>query len=435
MSEKHVVVLGAGFAGLHAVRVLSREPGVRVTLVDRNNYHLFQPLLYQVATAGLEAPQIAFPVRAYLRKYKNARFLMGNAEWVDSRARVLSVDGKPLPYDYLLLGTGTRTNDFGLPGVAQHGFGMKDLDYAMRIRDRVLSACEEAERTADPERRKALLTFVVVGGGATGVELAGALGEIRRHVISRDYPGIRLEEMRVILIETGERILDAFAPSSAHYAQDFLKNLGVELMFGQRVVEITAQGVRLGSGAFIPSFTAVWTAGVTGQSIPGLPVVRGNRIETSPQLYIPSEPSVYVAGDMNWLEWKGGRPHPQVAPTAMQQGAHAAHNILRGLHGREQQPFAYKDKGSMATLGRSHAIAEVGNLRMRGFLAWSAWLAVHLYYLIGFRNRAMVMGNWAYSYFTYDFAVRVLHHRHEFQVLGEGQLEPESVAQGGKLAP
>ncbi|MDX2003785.1 MAG: NAD(P)/FAD-dependent oxidoreductase [Meiothermus sp.] len=435
MSEKHVVVLGAGFAGLHAVRVLSREPGVRVTLVDRNNYHLFQPLLYQVASAGLEAPQIAFPVRAYLRKYKNARFLMGNAEWVDSRTRVLSVDGKPLPYDYLLLGTGTRTNDFGLPGVAQHGFGMKDLDDAMRIRDRVLSACEEAERTADPQRRKALLTFVVVGGGATGVELAGALGEIRRHVISRDYPGIRLEEMRVILIETGERILDAFAPSSAYYAQDFLKNLGVELMFGQRVVEITAQGVRLGSGDFIPSFTAVWTAGVTGQSIPGLPVVRGNRIETSPQLYMPSEPSVYVAGDMNWLEWKSGRPHPQVAPTAMQQGAHAAHNILRALHGREQQPFTYKDKGSMATLGRSHAIAELGNLRMRGFLAWSAWLAVHLYYLIGFRNRAMVMGNWAYSYFTYDFAVRVLHHRHEFQAPREGQLEPEPVAQGGKVAP
>jgi NADH:ubiquinone reductase (H+-translocating) len=402
---------------------LSKEPNLRVTLVDRNNYHLFQPLLYQVASAGLEAPQITFPVRAYLRKYSNARFLMGNADGVDTAAKVLLVEGKPVPYDYLLVGTGTRTNDFGLPGITQYGYGMKDLDDAMRIRDRVLSACEEAERTSDSQRRKALLTFVVVGGGATGVELAGALGEIRRHIITRDYPSIKLDEVRVILIETGERILDAFAPSSAYYAQDFLENLGVELMFGQRVTEISEHGVKLGSGAFIPSFVAVWTAGVTGQTIAGLPVVRGNRIETTPQLFLPSDPSVYVAGDMNWLEWKNGRPHPQVAPTAMQQGAMAAQNILRDLRGQNKLDFKYTDKGSMATLGRSHAIAELGNLRMRGFLAWSAWLAVHLYYLIGFRNRVMVMGNWAYSYFTYDFAVRVLHQRHTFP-LSETSRDP-----------
>lgn len=194
MSGKHVVVLGAGFAGLHAVRVLSREPGVQVTLVDRNNYHLFQPLLYQVAMAGLEAPQIAFPVRAFLRKHKNTRFLLGTAEEVDPKARVLWVEGRPVPYEYLIVGTGTRTNDFGLPGVARYGYGLKDLEDAMKIRDRILSACEEAVRTSDPARRKALLTFVVVGGGPTGVELAGALGEVRRHVIARDYPDLDLSE-------------------------------------------------------------------------------------------------------------------------------------------------------------------------------------------------------------------------------------------------
>lgn len=424
MSGKHVVVLGAGFVGLHAVRVLSREPGVQVTLVDRNNYHLFQPLLYQVATAGLEAPQIAFPVRAFLRKHKNARFLLGSAEGVDPKAQVLWVEGRPVAYDYLVVGTGTRTNDFGLPGISQYGFGLKDLDDAMKIRDRILSACEEAVRTPDPARRKALLTFVVVGGGPTGVELAGALGEVRRHVIARDYPDLDLSEIRVILIETSHRLLDAFAPSSAQYAQRFLEKLGVELRFGERVVEVTQDAVRLQSGATIPSFSVVWSAGVTGQALPGLPTTRGNRVATTPELYVPEHPTIYVAGDMNFLEYRDGRPHPQVAPTAMQQGALAARNILRELHGQEKQPFKYKDKGNMATLGRSHAIAEVGNLKMRGFPAWGAWLAVHLYYLIGFRNRMMVLSNWGYSYFTYDFAVRVMHNRHSFPMSNEPAHEP-----------
>jgi NADH dehydrogenase len=427
MRNKHVVVLGAGFAGLHAVRELSRKPGVQVTLVDRNNYHLFQPLLYQVATAGLEAPQITFPIRAFLRRHKNARFLLGAAEGVDPQAKVLWVEGRPVAYDYLIVGTGTRTDDFGLPGIAQYGYGLKDLDDAMKIRDRILSACEEAVRTPDPQRRKALLTFVVVGGGPTGVELAGALGEVRRHVIARDYPDLELSLLRVILIETSHRLLDAFAPSSAQYAQGFLDSLGVELMFGERVVEVTQGTVRLQSGITIPSFTVVWSAGVTGQALPGLPTTRGSRVATTPALFVPEHPSIYVAGDMNFLEYRDGRPHPQVAPTAMQQGALAARNILRELHGQEKRPFRYKDKGNMATLGRSHAIAELGNLKMRGFPAWGAWLAVHLYYLIGFRNRMMVLSNWAYSYFTYDFAVRIMHHRHSFPGLNEPAQEPLKV--------
>jgi NADH dehydrogenase len=400
--------------------------------VDRNNYHLFQPLLYQVASAGLEAPQIAFPVRAFLRKHKNASFLMGNADGVDTASKTLLVEGKPIAYDYLLVGSGTRTADFGLPGVAQHCLGLKDLDDAMRIRDRLLSACEEALQTTDPIRRQALLTFVIVGGGPTGVELAGALGEIRRHIIPRDYPGgvypnaapggvypnaapgLNLGDVRIILVETGDRILDAFSGSSARYAENFLKHLGVELWFGERVVEITESAVKLKSGKEIATFTPIWTAGVTGVSPAGLPTVKGGRIATVPGLHLVSDPSVYVAGDLNWLEWKEGRAHPQVAPTAIQQGSFAAHNILRELRGQEKLSFKYRDKGSMATLGRAAAVTELGNLRIKGFPAWSAWLAVHLYYLVGFRNRAMVLGNWAYSYFTYDRAVRVMHTRHVF---------------------
>jgi len=424
MSDKHVVILGAGFAGLNAVRVLSRESGVRVTLVDRNNYHLFQPLLYQVASAGLEAPQIAFPIRAYLRRYKNARFLMGQAEGIDPAAKVVLVEGKPIAYDYLMVGTGTRTNNFGLPGVAQYGFGMKGLEEALRIRDRILSACEEAVRTADAERRKALLTFVIVGGGPTGAELAGIFSEIRRHVIPRDYPELNIEEVRIVLIETGKRILDAFTVSSAQYAEDYLKHMGVELLLGQRVTEITAMGVRLGSGRFIPSFTPIWTAGVAGQTLPGLTTVRGNRVETTPALHLPTDPSIYIAGDMNFTQWKDGKPHPQVAQPAIQMGLLAARNILRDLRGQEKLVFQYKDKGNMATLGRNNAIAEIGRLHLRGFVAWSAWLAVHLYYLIGFRNRALVLSNWAYSYFTYDFAVRVLHERNNFPVINHDKRDP-----------
>ncbi|MER3555491.1 MAG: NAD(P)/FAD-dependent oxidoreductase [Meiothermus sp.] len=425
MSEKHVVVLGAGFAGLNAVRVVARERGVRVTLVDRNNYHLFQPLLYQVASGGLESPQITFPVRAYLRRYKNARFLMGAAEGIDPAAKVLIVEGKPVSYDYLIVGTGTRTNDFGLPGVSAYGFGMKGLEDALRIRDRVLSACEEAVRTADGARRRALLTFVIVGGGPTGVELAGIFSELRRHVIPRDYPELNLEEVKVILVENSSRILEAFSPSSTNYAQKYLENMGVELLLGERVTAITPGGVQLGSGRFIPTFTPIWTAGVTGQTLPGLTTVRGNRAETTPALHLPSDPSIYVAGDMNFSEWKDGKPYPQVAQPAIQMGTLAARNILRELHGQEKLPFHYWDKGNMATLGRNHAIAEIGKLHLKGFAAWSAWLAVHLYYLIGFRNRALVLANWAYSYFTYDFAVRVLHERNIFpEVVQESVKEP-----------
>ncbi|GEM85735.1 NAD(P)/FAD-dependent oxidoreductase [Meiothermus granaticius] len=413
MSEKHVVVLGAGFAGLNAVRELAREPGLRITLVDRNNYHLFQPLLYQVASGGLESPQIAFPIRAFLRRYTNACFLMGNAERVDPQAKTVTVDGQLLPYDYLLVGVGTRTNDFGLPGVAQYAQGMKGLEDALRIRDRLISACEEAARTSDPQRRKSLLTTVIVGGGPTGVELAGAFAEAKRHVISRDIPEIA-GEMRIVLVEGFGRILSAFSESSSRYAERFLRAMGVELVYGDPVAEVGSGGVRFQSGRFVPSFSTIWAAGVTGVAIPGLPAGRGGRIVTAPELFIPEHPEIYVAGDSNALAGDDGKAYPQVAQTAIQQGVLAGCNIVRAVRGQRQKPFRYIDKGNLATLGRNHAIAEIGRLRFKGFAAWALWLVVHLYYLIGFRNRLLVMANWAYSYFTYDFAVRILHKRVAF---------------------
>ncbi|MER3479116.1 MAG: NAD(P)/FAD-dependent oxidoreductase [Meiothermus sp.] len=425
MAEKHVVILGAGFAGLNAVRVLGREKNLRITLVDKNNYHLFLPLLYQVASAGLEAPQIAMPIRAFLRRYPNANFVMGQADRVDTQAKVLFVDGQPIPYDYLIVGSGSRNFDFGIPGVAQYAIGLKSLGEALRMRDRALSAAEEAVRTRDPERRKALLTFVIVGGGPTGVELAGALGELKKHVVARDYPELRGSRLRIVLIEAGERLLSAFSEGSSRYAERFLESVGVEVLKRTRVSEVTEAGVRLESGEFIPSFVVVWSAGVAGAALPGLPTGRGNRVATTPELSLSEAPEVYVVGDMNYLE-ANGKPLPQVAPVAMQQGTWAAQNILRHLRGQRPLPFRYKDKGNLAVLGRAKAVAELGRVRFKGFLAWITWLAVHIYYLAGFRNRLLVLSNWAYSYLTYDYAVRVIHHRHAFPQ-GQVQQAPEPV--------
>lgn len=412
--EKHVVVLGAGFAGLNAVRQLSREPGVRVTLVDQNNYHLFLPLLYQVATAGLEAPQIAWPIRAFLRKHRNAQFLMGKAEGLEPQHKRLWVDGQPVHYDHLIIGTGSRNHDFGIDGVSQHAFGLKSLEDAMQIRDRVLSAAEEAVHTADPAKRQALLTFVIVGGGPTGVELAGALGELKRHVVVRDYPELKPEEFKVVLVEAGPRLLSHLSPSSSAYAEGFLRSLGVEVLTQTKVAQVSPQGARLHDGRFVNSHLVIWSAGVAGASLPGLPTVGAGRVATTPQLFVPEFPEVYVAGDLNYLPQANGKPLPQIAPTAMQQGAWAASNLRRALHGQPQLPFKYWDKGNMATLGRNKAVTEIKGLAIKGFPAWAAWLAVHIYYLAGARNRLMVMSNWAYSYFTYDNAVRIMHQRHRF---------------------
>lgn len=413
MQEHHVVVAGAGFGGLSAIQQLGRERGVRVTLIDRNNYHLFQPLLYQVAIAGLEAPQIAWPIRAMLRQYPNTRFLMGEVQGVDLADKCVWVDGKPISYDYFIVAAGSTSHDFGIPGVYEHAIPLKSLGDAMRIRDRVFSAAEEAVRTVDEARRQALLTFVVVGGGPTGVELIGALAELKRHVLARDYPEIASDEVRLVLLEAGERLLGYLTPASSEYTHQALESLGVKVMTKSAVAEVTPFGVRLQDGRFVPAFTVVWTAGVRGVPIPGLPAARGGRVVTTPYLSLPNAPEVYIVGDMNGLE-QNNKMFPQVAPLAKQQGTWAARNILRRLQGRPELPFRYRDKGNLVTIGRKRAVGEVKGIRFFGSLAWLVWLAVHIYYLSGVRNRLMVLSNWVYSYFTYDFAVRVIHHRHQF---------------------
>ncbi|MAG36835.1 MAG: pyridine nucleotide-disulfide oxidoreductase [Dehalococcoidia bacterium] len=414
--QRHVVVVGAGFAGLNAVRVLARNRQVRVTLVDRSNYHLFFPLLYQVAIAGLEAPQVAYPIRAFLRRYPEVRFIQGQVEAVDLAAKTILVDGAPLVYDSLIVGSGSRTADFGVPGVAEHALGLKSLSEAMTFRDRVLSACEEAARTSDPDRRRALLTFVVVGGGPTGVELAGALAELRQHVIRRDYPELDLAEVRVVLIEAAPRILTHLAEGSSAHAARILIRLGVELHTDTAVESVAPEGIRTKDSGLIASYMTVWAAGVAGAPLPGLPAPeRAGRLSTTAQLSLPDHREVYIVGDTNHLEDPAtGRAYPQVAPLAVQQGTGAANNILNELRGQQLAPFRYRNKGTMATIGRNQAVAEMGWLRLRGFPAWAAWLGIHLIELIGFRNRMMVLTNWAYSYLTYDYAVRIMHHRAAF---------------------
>lgn len=423
LTKRHVVVLGAGFGGLSAVKQLARDRSVHVTLIDRNNYHLFQPLLYQVATAGLEAPQIAWPIRAILRRYPNVRFWMGNVDSVDPVDKRVWVDGKAISYDYLVVSVGSTSHGYGIPGVRENAIPLKSVSNAMHIRDRVLSAVEEAVRTVDPVRRRALLTFVVVGGGPTGVELAGALAELKRHVLARDYPEVRSEEIRIVLIEAADRLLGYLSPASSAYTRRTLEQMGVTVMTGCAVSEVTPFGVYLSDGASIPSYVVIWTAGVKGVALPGLPAGRNGRIATTPELYIPELPDIYVVGDLNGLE-QDGKPLPQVAPTANQQGAWAARNILRRIHGKPELPFRYRDKGNLVTIGRNHAVGEVKGLRFSGHLAWLTWLAVHIYYLTGFRNRLMVLGNWIYSYFTYDFAVRVIHQRHQFPYPAEEEVRP-----------
>lgn len=413
METTHVVVLGAGFGGLSAVRELARDRRVRVTLIDRNNHHLFQPLLYQVAIAGLEAPQIAWPVRALLRRYPNVRFLMGNVESVDTVDKRVWVDGKAVSYDYLVVSLGSTSHDYGIPGVREHAVPLKSLGDAMHIRDRVLSAVEEAVRTVEAARRQALLTFVVVGGGPTGVELAGALAELNRHVLARDYPEIAPEEIRIVLVEAGERLLSYLSPASSEYTRRTLEQMGVTVMTRSAVSQVTPFGVQLQDGTFLPTYVVIWTAGVKGAPLPGLPAGRNGRIPTTPELSLPEHPDIYVVGDLNGLE-VGGKLLPQVAPCAKQQGTWAARNILRRLRGQHELPFRYRDKGNLVTIGRNHAVGEAKGMRFTGRLAWLAWLAVHIYYLTGFRNQVMVLGNWIYSYFTYDFAVRVIHRRHQF---------------------
>jgi len=404
-----IVILGCGFGGLFAARALRRAP-VEVIVVDRTNHHLFQPLLYQVATAGLAAPAIAEPIRRALARQKNVTVLYGEAQRVDLGARqVVLENGEGLAYDRLIVATGAVDGYFGHDEWRAHAPGLKTLEDAFEIRRRVLLAFEHAERETDPVKRAAWLTFVVIGAGATGVEMAGMLAEIARHTLKGEFRRFDPRNARVVLVEGTDRVLPPYTPDLSEHARVQLERMGVNVWLGRKVTGIDAQGVQLG-GDRLETKTVVWCAGVTGSPIGatlGTPLTPGGRVVVEPDLSLPGHTEVQVVGDLAYLP-DHQPPVPGVAPAAKQMGRHAVRNILAALAGRPARPFRYRDYGQLATIGRSSAVAMFGKLHIRGWLAWVAWLVAHIFFLIGFRNRVVVLIDWAWAYWTFERSARVV---------------------------
>jgi len=403
------VIVGGGFGGLYAARALAGRP-VRVTLLDRRNHHLFQPLLYQVATAALNPSDIAVPLRSILRRSTNVTVLLANVERVDLTSRRVALDRGEIGYDALVLAAGASHSYFGHDEWEVLAPGLKTLEDALEIRRRVLLAYEAAERESDGAEQQALLTFVVIGGGPTGVELAGALGEISRRTISRDFRVIDPTKARIVLLEGAPRILTTFPESLSLSAQDALRRIGVEVRTKAIVTRVTADAVWLG-GEQIRARTVLWAAGVAAAPLTrnlDAPLDRSGRVLVEPDLSIPGHPETFAIGDMCAFLHQTGAPLPGVAPVAIQQGRAVADNVLRRLRGEPTRPFRYRDKGSMATIGRAAAVAVVGRLKLSGLPAWLAWLLVHIVFLIGFRNRLLVLFEWAWAYLTWHRGARLI---------------------------
>jgi NADH dehydrogenase len=409
MSEPHVVVVGAGFGGLNAVQALARVP-VRVTLVDQRNHHLFQPLLYQVATAALSPADIATPVRAILRDQRNATVLLARAESVDRAARELVLSDGRIGFDYLVLAIGARHAYFGHDDWEASAPGLKTLEDALEIRRRILLAFERAERETNAERRRALLRFLIVGGGPTGVELAGAIAEISRHVLDKDFRSIDPREAEVQVLEAGPRILPAFPPSLAQKASRTLQRLGVRVRTGFPVTAVKSGYLESGDDR-VDAATILWAAGVRASPLGasfGVPVDPAGRVLVEPDLSIPGDPRIFVIGDGAVFLHQTGKPLPGVAQVAIQQGRHVARNVKADLAGRERRPFHYRDKGDLAVIGRAQAVARIGRLRLSGFPAWLVWCFVHILFLIGFRNRLLVLFEWAWAFVTDQRGARLI---------------------------
>jgi len=442
----HVVIIGGGFGGLDAARALDGAP-VRVTLVDRHNYHLFQPLLYQVATAALSPGDIASPIRWVLRRQRNVQVLLAEARSIEPFARRVVLDSGPdetgsapaeaghsvpghdvlaghcireLSYEYLIVASGATHAYFGHPEWAARAPGLKTLDDALAIRRQVLLAFEAAERETDPEAQKRLLTFVIIGGGPTGVELAGALAEIARQSLREDFRAIQPESARIILLEGGPSVLGTFPEPLQRAARESLARLGVEVRTGSLVTGVDVEGVvwRRASteasatvaGERIVAQTVLWAAGVAASPLAkslGVALDRAGRVPAEPTLAVPGHPEVFVVGDICSLQ-QDGKPLPGVAQVAKQQGAHAARNVLHAVRGEPLVPFHYRDYGNMATIGRGSAVADIGGVKASGFFAWLLWISVHIFSLIGFRNRIAVMSEWAWAYLTFQRRVRLI---------------------------
>ena len=429
-----VVVIGAGFAGLEAAKILGRSDDVRVTVIDRRNHHLFQPLLYQVATAALDVSDVASPIRAILRRARNTEVMLAEVSSIDRSSRTVRLtDGGSVQYDHLIVAAGAQDTYFGHGEWAEYAPGMKSLEDALEVRRRVLFAFEEAEREEDAARRRAWLTFVIIGGGPTGVELAGSLSEIAHRALPRDFRRINTRDARIVLIEGQDRLLPAFSEDLSARARKDLESLHIEVRLGMRVSDIDAEGVLLGNER-IPARTVLWGAGVApsplGKMLGG-PVDRAGRVQVTPELELPDDPRVYVVGDLATVT-QDGQPVPGLAPAAMQMGRAAARNILGRLHGEPLQPFHYADKGSFAVIGRGAAVGSIfSRFEVKGVVAWIIWATVHLLYLVGFRSRIVVMFTWLYSYVTWRRVARLITftpwlRRREQEALAAGGRGPAS---------
>ena len=410
--KPHVVIVGAGFGGLNAARRLGAK-GIPVALVDRHNYHLFQPLLYQVATSGLNPADIAYPLRAVFHRAPHVQVRVGEVVGADLGAQHVELDdGATLPYDHLVLASGTMTADFGVPGVAEHALGLKDLADAVQIRSEMLRRFEEA----DVDRSlldQGWLTVVIAGGGPTGVEMAGSLAELFDKVMAKDYPHLDVDRARIVLVEMGDELLPPLSPLARQHAHARLAQRGVDVRTGRRVERVGPAQVWLDGGEIIPARTLIWAAGVKPTPLAaaiGLPTGRAGRVSVDHDLSVPGHPNVWVVGDLAAATGGSGQVLPQVAQPAIQGGRHVAEQILRRHAGLPTRPFVYRDKGSMATIGRHAAVADLlhGRIHLRGFIGWVAWLLLHLVTLMGFRNRVSVLVNWAWNYLTWDRGTRLI---------------------------
>jgi NADH dehydrogenase len=403
------VIAGAGFGGLTCARALKHAP-VDVLIVDRNNYHLFTPLLYQVASALLDPGEIARPVRELIRPLPNADFRQADVTGVDFDRRRLLTDHGPIDHDYLVLSTGAQSDYFGNPSLAEHTLSLKGLDEGLAVRNRILSQFEASRWAADPGTRRGLLTFAVVGGGPTGVEMAGAISELIRLVLRKDYRDLDINEVRVVLIEAAPHVLGAFVPSLREAARKSLLKKGIEVMLNARVDAVTESGIRLQGGGEVGARTVIWTAGVRASDLgkaTGAQLARQSRIRVDRTLQVPGHPVVFVIGDLAGAE-DGGAPLPMLIPVAMQAGRHVAASISDMVQNGGASAFRYKDPGFMATIGRNSAVAQLGAVRLSGFLGWAMWLVVHLINIVSFRSRVVVLINWAWDYLFYDRPVRLI---------------------------